>query len=258
MRSIVARRILDPGCEDTPPYDLLSCGPGDWRRIGGDGPSVGWRQDYAVDPIHSSVSFRIKHMNTSFAWWRFNDVAGRVNLDEEGASLEVQVKTASIDTADARRDEHLRGPDFLDVKRFPAIAFRSRRVAKAGDDTYDVEGTLSLHGVDRPVNVRLERTGARKHPMGWPIAGFAITFSIKRSEYGMKVGLEDLSDEVVLVVNLECMRMKIPTKIAGTYRGGELVALRVRGRMAFLVKPTGTVEPRKRWLWDFPFWLGDQ
>jgi hypothetical protein len=166
------------------------------------------------------------------------------------------VKTASIDTANANRDEHLKGPNCLGVKQFPTIAFKSKRVAKAGDDKYDVEGTLSLHGVDRPVKVQLERTGARRNPMGWPIAGYATTFSIKRSEYGMKAGLEDLSDEVVLVVNLECVALKIPTKIAGTYRGGELVALRVRDRIAFLVKPAGAVDPQKRWLWDFPFWLG--
>ncbi|HEV3136240.1 MAG TPA: YceI family protein [Pirellulales bacterium] len=126
---------------------------------------------YAVDPVHSTVLFRVKHMGTSFAWGRFNEIVGRLNLDDQAPSVEMLVKTESLDTANAKRDQHLKSPDFFSAKQFPAISFKSTRVARAGENKYDVEGTLSLHGVDRPLKVQLERTGAGKNPIWaapWP------------------------------------------------------------------------------------------
>ena len=69
--------------------------------------------------------FRIKHLKTSYAWGRFNDVAGKLALDGEKPTVEVQIKADSIDTANAKRDEHLKGPDFFNVKQFPTISFKS-------------------------------------------------------------------------------------------------------------------------------------
>jgi polyisoprenoid-binding protein YceI len=159
---------------------------------------------YAVDPVHSTVLFRIKHMGTSFSWGRFNEIAGRLNLDDQAPSLEMQVKTDSLDTANAKRDQHLKSPDFFSAKQFPTISFKSTRIARVADNKYDVDGTLSLHGVDRPVKVQLERTGTGKNQLGAALAGYATTFSIKRSEFGMKFGLEGVSDDVLLIVSLEC------------------------------------------------------
>jgi polyisoprenoid-binding protein YceI len=161
-------------------------------------------QGYAIDPSHSTILFRIKHLGTSYAWGRFDDIAGRVNVDERGGALEVVLKADSIDTANAKRDQHLKGPDFFNAKQFPLITFKSSRVTRTGENKYDLEGTLNLHGVDRPLKVQLERTGASKNQMGVAIVGYAATFSINRSDFGMKFMLEGLSDEVVLVVSLEC------------------------------------------------------
>lgn len=172
--------------------------------IAANGQSTALAGSYAVDPVHSTVLFRIKHMGTSYAWGRFNEIAGRLNLDDQAPSLEVLVKTESLDTANAKRDQHLKSPDFFSAKQFPTIAFKSTRVARAGDNKYDVEGTLSLHGVDRPVKVQLERTGTGKNQLGATLAGYSTTFSIKRSDFGMKFGLEGVSDDVLLIVSLEC------------------------------------------------------
>ena len=168
------------------------------------GHATAFAGSYAVDPVHSTVLFRIKHMGTSYAWGRFNEIAGRLNLDDQAPSLEMQVKTESLDTANAKRDQHLRSPDFFSAKQFPAISFKSTRVARVGDNKYDVDGTLSLHGVDRPLKVQLERTGTGKNQLGAAVAGYTTTFSIKRSDFGMKFGLEGLSDDVLLIVSLEC------------------------------------------------------
>ncbi|MBI3837522.1 MAG: YceI family protein [Planctomycetia bacterium] len=168
------------------------------------GASRAFSESYAVDPVHSTVLFRIKHMETSFSWGRFNEIVGRLNLDDKAPSLEMHVKTESLDTANAKRDQHLKSPDFFSAKQFPTISFKSKRIARLGDTKYDVDGTLSLHGFDRPVKVLLERTGTSKNQQGVAVAGYATTFSIKRSDFGMKYLLEGLSDDVVLIVSLEC------------------------------------------------------
>lgn len=159
----------------------------------------------AVDAVHSTVLFRIKHLNTSFAWGRFDDISGKLNLDDKSPSMEIQLKTDSIDTGNAKREEHLKSPDFFSAKQFPTISFRSTKITKSGDGKYTVDGTLKLHGVEQPISVELERTGAGKNQQGTAIEGFETTFKIKRSDYGMKFLLQGLSDEVLLIVSLECV-----------------------------------------------------
>ena len=160
-----------------------------------------------VDAVHSTVLFRIKHLNTSFAWGRFDDISGKLNLDDKSPSLEIQLKAESIDTGNAKREEHLKSPDFFSAKQFPTISFRSTKITKTGDGKYTVDGTLKLHGVEQPLSVELERTGAGKNQQGTAIEGFETTFKIKRSDYGMKFLLLGLSDEVLLIVSLECGAM---------------------------------------------------
>lgn len=157
-----------------------------------------------VDAVHSTVLFRIKHLNTSFAWGRFDDISGKLNLDDKSPSLEIQLKTDSIDTGNAKREEHLKSPDFFSAKQFPTISFRSTKITQSGDGKYTVDGTLKLHGVEQPLSVELERTGAGKNQQGTAIEGFETTFKIKRSDFGMKFLLQGLSDEVLLIVSLEC------------------------------------------------------
>jgi len=168
------------------------------------GASPARAEAVSVDAVHSSVLFRIKHLNTSHAWGRFNDVAGKLNLDDGNPLVEVQIKTASIDTGNPKREEHLKSPDFFNAKQFPAITFRSTRVQKSGDGKYAVDGKLNLHGVEKPIRVELTRTGAGKNQQGTSIVGYETNFIIKRSDFGMKYLLEGLSDDVLLIVSLEC------------------------------------------------------
>lgn len=161
-------------------------------------------QDWIVDATHSSVLFRIKHLETSYAWGRFNDVAGKIELTSGNPSVNVAVKADTIDTGNPKRDQHLKSPDFFNVKQFPTIGFIGTRVKSTGENTYQVEGTLTMHGVSRPLTVEIERTGTGKNQQGAKIGGFTTTFNIKRSEFGMNFLLEGLSDDVMLVVSLEC------------------------------------------------------
>ncbi len=115
---------------------------------------------FNVDAVHSSVLFRIKHMNTSYAWGRFNDISGTVDLEGPQAKIDVELVVDSIDTANQKRDEHLEGPDFFNAKQFPSIGFKSTKITKVDDTHYEVDGELTLHGVTKPIQVQVERTGA--------------------------------------------------------------------------------------------------
>jgi polyisoprenoid-binding protein YceI len=159
--------------------------------------------DYSVDPVHSTVLFRVKHMETSYTFGRFNGVSGRFAAGD-GGSIDVAIKTATVDTGNPKRDQHLRGVDFFNTVQFPEIRFKSKRLARSSSDpeALDVTGELTLHGVTRPISVRLERTGTGSM-RGVSIAGLYGEFTVKRSDYGMKGMTGAVGDEVRITVSLE-------------------------------------------------------
>jgi polyisoprenoid-binding protein YceI len=165
-------------------------------------------ETYQADSVHSSVVFRVKHMNTSYFWGRFNGVEGSFTLDEANpaqSQLQFKVKSAGVDTGNAARDTHLKGPDFLNAVQFPAITFTSKSVAKSGN-AYEVSGDLTLHGVTKPVALRITPTGAGKDMRGTPIAGIETAFTIKQSDFGMTKMVGPVGDDVWVNVSIEGQR----------------------------------------------------
>lgn len=156
-----------------------------------------------VDAVHSTILFRIKHLNTSLAWGRFNDMSGTWTLEGDKPSVEVLIKTDSIDTANDKRDQHLKGPDFFNAKQFPDISFKSTKVTKSGDGKYLLDGILTLHGVEKPLSLELVKTGAGVNMMARKIVGYETTFTIKRSDFGMKFLVGPLADEVLVIAAFE-------------------------------------------------------
>jgi polyisoprenoid-binding protein YceI len=162
-------------------------------------------ETYAVDPVHSSIVFRIKHMDTAYFHGRVNGAAGTINFDAanpEASTFEVTVKVDDIDTGNKQRDEHLRSASFFNAADFPTITFKSTSVKKAGDKQLDVTGDLTLHGVTKSVTVKVDHTGSGDMK-GKPIVGFETVFTVKRSDYGMKEMMGPLGDEVRLTIALE-------------------------------------------------------
>ncbi len=162
-------------------------------------------ETYAADAVHSSIVYRVKHMDTSYFWGRFNDFSGTFTLDKENPAqgkLDFQVKTDSIDTANAKRDQHLKSPDFFNAVQFPVISFKSSSITKSGA-AYEVVGDLTLHGVTRPVSVKVVPTGSGTNQMGKPIAGIDASFTIKRSDFGMNKMVGPVGDEVWVNVCIE-------------------------------------------------------
>jgi polyisoprenoid-binding protein YceI len=167
--------------------------------------SAGAAENYVADPAHSSTVFRAKHMNTSYVWGRFNEIAGSFTLDENNpqeSRFEFQVKADSIDTGQAKRDQHLKSPDFFNVVQFPTINFKSQSVTKSGN-VYEVTGDLTLHGVTKPVTVRVVPTGKGTGPTGAPIAGIDASFTLKRSDFGINKMLEGIGDSIWVDVCVE-------------------------------------------------------
>ena len=99
-------------------------------------------ETFDIDAVPSTVLFRVKHMNTSWAYGRFNGISGKVAYDAaapEASSIEIKVDAATVDTADAKRDAHLKAPDLFDVAKFPTITFTSTAVKKAGEAAKEAE-----------------------------------------------------------------------------------------------------------------------
>ena len=173
------------------------------------GSSAGAAELYALDPVHSSVTFKVKHMGVANVHGRFNELSGALRYDAQDPdnfSVTVQVVAGSVDTSNSQRDQHLRSPDFFDVQQFPLIEFKSTIVKKMRADTYAVHGDLSLHGVTRPLKVEVVLTGEGKDYQGNRRIGFETDFQIKRSDFGMNKMLTSAGDVVRLTVSIEGVR----------------------------------------------------
>lgn len=164
---------------------------------------------YEVDASHSMIIFRAKHMGVSYNYGRFNEFSGNLAVDETDATnsmIELEVKAASVDTGNEKRDQHLRSPDFFNAKQFPVITFKSTEVKKVDEDTLEVTGDLGLHGVKKSVTVEVAITGKGKNQQGTALIGFETTFTIKRSEFGMDYGIGAVSDDIRITVSVEGMK----------------------------------------------------
>lgn len=157
---------------------------------------------YEIDADHSMVIFRVKHSDITYNYGRFNEFTGEITMDADvsKSTVEFEVKSASIDTGNKKRDQHLRSPDFFGAKQFPVITFKSTKVAmKEGkEDVLEVTGDLELLGVKKSITVDVEITGR-----GDAVIGFQSIFTIKRSEFGMTYGIGAVSDDIRLIVTIE-------------------------------------------------------
>lgn len=163
---------------------------------------------YTIDPVHSSVIFRIKHMNTANFYGQFTKVTGTIAFDESNpasCSIEAEIPVNSIDTHNSKRDQDVKGTDLFNAEKFPTISFKSKSFEKAGD-AYNVTGDLTLRGVTKSVTVRVEKTGSG-NMRGTQILGLESTFTFKRSDFGMTAMQNGmLGDEVRIIVSTEATK----------------------------------------------------
>ena len=169
-------------------------------------PSGFAAETFAVDTVHSTVLYKVKHLNVSHAYGRFNNISGSFAIDPAdpaNSKFEFTVKTDSIDTGNQGRDNHLKGPDFFNARQFPTITFKSKSVESAGKDAYKVTGDLTLHGVTKEVTLKVDHTGAGAGMRGEKISGIHTELGLKRSDFGMKNMMGAVADDVTVVVSIE-------------------------------------------------------
>mgnify|MGYP000889728924 CR=1 FL=1 len=161
---------------------------------------------YTVDPTHTFINFRVKHLGVSWLHGRFNDVTGTFDYDannEAGSKITMNVNTASVDSNHAERDKHLRSDDFLSVDKYPTASFKSTSF-----DGKSLKGELTLHGVTKPIAIDVTKLGEGKDPWGGYRAGFLGTYNLKRSDFGISYNLGPAAEVVEMEFNLEGIRNK--------------------------------------------------
>ena len=174
-------------------------------------------ETFTVDKYHSEATFTIRHLITRVSG-RFNDVSGSINVERSDptlSSVEFTMKTASIDTGVAPRDNDLRGPNFFEVDKYPEITFKSTSIKPSGKkDVYDVTGPFTMHGVTKIITIPVEFLGFAKDPQGKERAGFVAHTTLNRQDYGIKwnKALDNggalLGDDVDITVNVDAVRAK--------------------------------------------------
>jgi polyisoprenoid-binding protein YceI len=172
--------------------------------------SMAFADHYEIDPDHSQVNFKIRHLVTKVQG-KFQKFQGNFDYnpkDSKANKAVVAIQTASINTGVTKRDEHLRSPDFFDAKKFPEIKFESTS-ADLSSSTGKISGNLTMHGVTKPVTFDVEVGGQAKDPWGNQRAGFTATTKVNRKDFGLNWNktLESggllVGDDVEIEMNVE-------------------------------------------------------
>jgi polyisoprenoid-binding protein YceI len=166
---------------------------------------------WSIDPAHSLVEFSTKYMMFTTVKGRFTSVRG-VILDGadhlSASSVDIEIDTSSLTTADDKRDGHLRSADFLDVETYPTITFKSTRI-DGSRESFKLVGDLTVHGTTREVTLDAEFLGTGNNPWGQEIASFTAQTSISRKDFGLNwnVALEAggvlVSDQVKIALEIQ-------------------------------------------------------
>jgi polyisoprenoid-binding protein YceI len=167
--------------------------------------SLSAAESYKLDPVHTFIHFKVQHLGAGLTVGRFDKVGGTLTLDGEKSAITITAESTSVNTANEKRDEHLRGADFFNAKEFPQITFTSTAVKKTGDKTYEITGDFAMLGTKKSVTFTATQTGEGKGFKGEKLVGFTATFPIKRSEFGMKYMLDKLGEEVTLMIDIEAI-----------------------------------------------------
>jgi len=176
--------------------------------VGAGAKSSSAADEYAYDGVHSSVSFKARHLDISWIHGRFNEVEGKFSLDRENpakSKFQLTIKVDSVDTANKARDEHLRQPDYFDTKQFPTIEFKSTGV-KAIQGGYEVTGDFTMHGTTKQITLVL--MGGKEHDFKKvKRVAFSTELSLKRSDYGFdKNAIGPIGDEALIMIDCEGVR----------------------------------------------------
>lgn len=181
-------------------------------------PALASAATWNIDPDHSSIGFKIRHLMVSNVKGHFDKYSGVVDIDDKDitkSKAEVSIDTASINTNVQKRDDHLRSADFFDVATYPTMKFVLKKVAVTGKDKLKVTGDLTLHGITREVILDVEGpTPEIKDPWGNIRRGAVATTKINRKDFGvvwnkaLEAGGVVVGDEVNITLEVEMIKAK--------------------------------------------------
>ncbi len=173
------------------------------------------KQLWLMDPAHSEVTFKVRHMMITNVSGTFENSTGTMHSDSPDftdAELHFEAEVASVNTRNSQRDEHLRTNEFFDAATYPTLRFDSGKMEKTGDKEYKLNGDISIHGVKKSVEFEVIYRGLVVDPWGLTRAGFEINGSLMRADFGLhwNANTEDgsivLSDEVKLQIHVQMIK----------------------------------------------------
>jgi polyisoprenoid-binding protein YceI len=173
---------------------------------------------WSLDPAHSELTFKIKHLMISNVSGAFKNFSAKVETEETDfskANINLTAEMNSISTNNEQRDAHLRGSDFFEVEKFPQLKFTSTGIEQTDDESFNLYGNLTLKGVTKPVKLNMEFNGIVKDPHGQEKAGFFVSGKINRNDWGinLNVALETgglmLGEDIRIQSEVQFIRQEI-------------------------------------------------
>ena len=177
---------------------------------------------WQIDPSHTNIGAKVKHMMVSTVRGRFAGATGTIDFDPaspETGSVELRIPAASINTGDEKRDAHLRSADFLDADTYPDIVFLSTKVKASGKDNFVVGGDLTIRGVTKPATVNVELAGIAEDPRAGQRAAFDATASFDRTQWGLTWNMPVpsgvlVSEKIALEASIAATPVAVATPVA--------------------------------------------
>ncbi|MBE9586272.1 polyisoprenoid-binding protein [Mucilaginibacter sp. JRF] len=172
---------------------------------------------WTLDPTHSEVQFKVKHLVISTVTGSFKNFEGTLTTEGDdiaNGTVEFSLDVNSIDTNQEQRDGHLKSADFFDAEQFPTITFKSTSLTAKGDDDYVAEGDLTVKGITKPVTLNVEFGGSADDFYGNTKAGFEVTGKINRKEFGLtwdgvtEAGSIVVGEDIKLIANVQFAKQK--------------------------------------------------
>ncbi|HEY0261862.1 MAG TPA: YceI family protein [Chitinophagales bacterium] len=170
---------------------------------------------WAIDPTHSEIGFKVKHMMFTNVSGKFEKFEATVEAEDdnfENAKIEFSAEAASVSTGNADRDNHLKSGDFFDATQFPTLSFKATSFKKINSEDFELTGDFTLHGVTKTITLPVEFGGLAKDPWGNTKAGFAISGKLNRKDFGLnwnatlEAGGVLVGEEVKLAIELQLLK----------------------------------------------------
>jgi polyisoprenoid-binding protein YceI len=167
---------------------------------------------WAIDPVHSSIGFSVRHLMVSKVRGQFETFSGAITVAQDGTpSVTAEVAVDSLTTRNEQRDAHVKSADFFDAERYPVATFRSTAVRADGDD-YVLDGDFTLKGVTKPISLHLEFNGVNPGMGQGEVAGFEASIVLNRKDFGIDIdmpletGGTVVGDKITITLEIEALK----------------------------------------------------